>query len=610
MMCDTCGLVQLRDLVPGSEMYEHMYGYRSGISATMRAHLREYHDEIMLLAAIEDGDAVLDIGSNDATFLKMYPSCLKRHGCDPTGSQFASEYTDLLLTPTYFTKEAVAPLGLKYKVVSSISMFYDLPDPVQFAHDVYDVLHEDGLWTFEQSYLKTMLERNSFDTICHEHVEYYGVRQLKHILDLAGFKIVRISLNDCNGGSTRIFAAKKESRWTEDVRMVQRLLDGEAHLADPKTYGAFMDRCDREIAKLEAHLATGKKTYVYGASTKGNCLLQYAGIGPDRVKYAVERNPAKVGCKTSTGIEIISEETMRASPPDYLLVLPWHFKAEIVERESAFLKAGGKLIFPLPTFEIVGDSPALSVRYGCGGRLGDTLHQLSVVNEIYLKTGQKGIVYLSNTLGDSFDRNIESTFADIKGVVCAQPYIESFQLHQGEEFDINLSKWRTHEHSYDKSWHQAFQGAFGIPWNTTPWISVVPNLQYKDTIFISCGDNRRNWVLRYAELKDRIPNLVFLATSQEMYEMFVHRNGVEMPYLVCPTFSDLANVLMACKGFIGNLSMPLALADAMWKPRLAIMYSYDYDCRVAMLTDSRYIINTEDLDAFGWQTPAHPHLKH
>lgn len=358
MMCKTCGLVQLRDLVAVSEMYEHMYGYRSGISATMRAHLREYNDEIMLLAALEDGDAVLDIGSNDATLLKMYPDTLQRHGCDPTGSQFASEYEGLFLTPTYFTKEAVAPFGLTYKVVSSISMFYDLPDPVQFARDIYSVLHEDGLWTFEQSYIKTMLERNSFDTICHEHVEYYGIRQIKHILDLAGFKIVRVSLNDCNGGSSRIFAAKKESRWTEDIRMVQKLLDEEEHLADPKTYSTFMAGCDAQIAKLKDHLATGATTYIYGASTKGNCLLQYAGIGPELVKYAVERNPAKVGCVTSTGIEIISEETMRAAPPAYLLVLPWHFKTEIVARESEFLKAGGRLIFPLPAFEMVRDSPA------------------------------------------------------------------------------------------------------------------------------------------------------------------------------------------------------------------------------------------------------------
>ena len=361
MMCKTCGLVQLRDLVAGSDMYEHMYGYRSGISATMRAHLRGYNDEIMSLADIQEGDAVLDIGSNDATLLHMYPSNLVRVGCDPTGTQFAEYYgKDILLKPTYFTKEAILPLGYKYKVVSSISMFYDLPDPVQFARDVYTVLDDKGIWTFEQSYIKTMLERNSFDTICHEHIEYYGIRQIQHILEKSGFKIIRISLNDCNGGSMRVFAAKRDSNLKEDAHTLKNLLEQEFHLSDPDTYSSFMKRCDVEIAKLKDHLATGKTTYVYGASTKGNCLLQYGNIGPNEIKYAVERNPEKVGRTTSTGIEIISEETMRASPPEYLLVLPWHFKTEIIARESDFLKAGGKLIFPLPTFEIVGDSPSNS----------------------------------------------------------------------------------------------------------------------------------------------------------------------------------------------------------------------------------------------------------
>ena len=356
MMCSSCGLVQLRDLVSGSDMYEHMYGYRSGISGTMRAHLRDYNVEITTLVALGNGDAVLDIGSNDATFLKMYPAHLTRVGCDPTGTQFVDYYDDIKLVPTYFTKDAVMPLGHIYKVVSSISMFYDLPDPIQFASDIHNVLHPAGIRTFEQSYIKTMIERNSFDTICHEHVEYYGIRQIKNILDRAGFKIVRISLNDCNGGSTRVFAAKKDSNWKEDISCVKSFLKQEEFLADPLTYRTFMERCDVEIAKLRAHLKTGKSTYIYGASTKGNCLLQYAKIGPSDIKYAVERNLEKVGRTTSTGIEIISEETMRASPPEYLLVLPWHFKREIIEREAAFLKAGGKLIFPLPTFEIIGDS--------------------------------------------------------------------------------------------------------------------------------------------------------------------------------------------------------------------------------------------------------------
>jgi hypothetical protein len=333
-------------------MYEHMYGYRSGISGTMRAHLQAYNDEIRSLIELEDGDCVLDIGSNDATFLKMYPYTLIRVGCDPTGNQFSKFYAGIQLVPTYFTKEAVEPLGLKYKVVSSICMFYDLPDPLQFAKDIYSVLQNDGIWTFEQSYIKTMLERNSFDTICHEHLEYYGVRQIQHILELAGFICIRVSLNDSNGGSTRFYAAKKGSKWPIS-RDIAGLIAEESFLSDPETYVSFMNRCDNEIAKLRNHLNSGKTTYIYGASTKGNCLLQYAKVGPDLVKYAVERNLDKVGCTTSTGIEIISEDTMRANPPEYLLVLPWHFRDEIIARESAFRKSGGKLIFPLPKFEIV-----------------------------------------------------------------------------------------------------------------------------------------------------------------------------------------------------------------------------------------------------------------
>ena len=353
VMCNTCGLVQLRDIVAGSEMYEHMYGYRSGISGTMRTHLKAYNDEITSLVTMNPGDAVLDIGSNDGTLLHMYPDHLTRVGCDPTGRQFAEYYGDLTLVPTYFSEGAIAHLGLEFSVVSSISMFYDLPDPVQFARDVNAVLKPEGVWTFEQSYIKTMLEKNSFDTICHEHVEYYGIRQIKHILDQSGFKIIRVSLNSCNGGSSRLFAAKKGSSWSEDVSTVERLIGEESYLANPATYSDFMKRCDHEMAKLRAHLDSGKTTYIYGASTKGNCLLQYAKIGTSDIKYAVERNPEKIGRVTSTGIEIIGEETMRTNPPEYLLVLPWHFKDEIIVRESDFLKAGGKLIFPLPTFQII-----------------------------------------------------------------------------------------------------------------------------------------------------------------------------------------------------------------------------------------------------------------
>ena len=350
VLCRGCGLVQLRDLVSGSEMYEHMYGYRSGLNEMMRSHLAEYNAELQTMVTLQPGDAVLDIGSNDATFLSNYLPTLRRIGCDPTGRQFEEHYTNMEIVPTYFTQSSVP--DVKYKAVSSISMFYDLPNPIQFARDVYNVLADDGVWTLEQSYLGTMIEQNSIDTICHEHVEYYGLCQIKRIMDAANLKIRKVSKNTCNGGSFRIYVAKRESSYIEAD--LSSWMSEEAYLLDPQTYRDFIARCDVQVAKLTEFLST-HLTYVYGASTKGNCLLQYANITPSLVPYAVERNPLKFGKMTSTGIPIVSEEFMRLSPPEAMLVLPWHFKDAIVKREAEFLRQGGKLVFPFPVFEVVGE---------------------------------------------------------------------------------------------------------------------------------------------------------------------------------------------------------------------------------------------------------------
>jgi hypothetical protein len=274
-----------------------------------------------------------------------------------------------------------------------------------------------------------------------------------------------------------------------------------------------------------------------------------------------------------------------------------------------FLDSTPKVYTKIPISSLTTRSEIKSICYGSGGRLGDTLHQLSIVNETYLKTGRKGIVYLSDTLGDPFDRGVESTFNDIHDIIKDQPYIQSLHIHNGESIDINLSQWRGPQFSYTQSWKQTFQETFNIPWNDHPWISTIPNLQYKDTTFLSVGNNRYNHVLSYHEMYKKIDNLVFLATNQEMYDTFVSKTGLRIPYLICPTFSDLASVIMGCKGIIGSLSMPLALADSMWKPRLGIMFGTDLDNCVAMLTDKRHIMYTEHLVAFGWQTPMHPNIE-
>ena len=228
-LCKTCGLLQLRTTTNSSEMYEHEYGYRSGINESMRNHLLEYKNEILEHVKLEEGDSILDIGSNDSTMLSYYDQIYDRIGIDPTGKQFSEYYkvNSIKLLPTYFTKDSVvASVGedCKFKVISSISMFYDLPEPVQFAKDVYDLLHTDGIWTCEQSYMPSMIETNSIDTICHEHLEYYSLHQIKEIADRANLKIFNVKFNKCNGGSFRVYMAKRESLvYTECTNLIDSI---------------------------------------------------------------------------------------------------------------------------------------------------------------------------------------------------------------------------------------------------------------------------------------------------------------------------------------------------------------------------------------------------
>lgn len=378
-MCKNCGLLQLRETTNCEELYEYEYGYRSGISNTMRTHLKLYKEEICDIANLKEGDTIVDIGSNDSTMLQYYGNKYRRIGVDPTGNQFKEFYGEVELLPTYFTQSNFVNnfRDVKCKIVSSISMFYDLPDPVQFAKDIYSILEDDGIWTCEQSYLLTMLRTNSIDTICHEHLEYYALHQVKEIADRSGFKIIDVKFNDCNGGSFRVYFAKCQSKLhKENVDVINKILKEENDYGimklDGQVYVDFMKNCNKQVNYLTNFIedvnSNGKKVYVYGASTKGNCLLQYAELGEAQMKYAVERNPKKVGKMTCTGIEIISEETMREDPPDYLLVLPWHFRNEILERERQFLDAGGQFIFPFPNFEIVGSKPKLLIT-GCDGMI-------------------------------------------------------------------------------------------------------------------------------------------------------------------------------------------------------------------------------------------------
>jgi GDP-D-mannose dehydratase len=423
-VCNNCRLLQLYQTTISSELYEYEYGYRSGISNTMREHLKKYQEEIISIVNLNDMDVIVDIGSNDSTMLQYYSKNLRRIGVDPTGEQFKNYYNDIELLPTYFTYENFTNRygEIKCKMVSSISMFYDLPNPVKFAKDIYNILHEDGIWTCEQSYLLSMLKTNSIDTICHEHLEYYSLHQIKEIADRTNFKIIDIKFNNCNGGSFRVYFSKKDSLlYKENTELIHNILQEEIEygIQNDDIFINFILKCDIEIKKLIDFVniikKNEKKIYVYGASTKGNCLLQYANLTENDIKYAVERNPKKLGKMTSTGIEIIMEETMRKNPPDFLLVLPWHFKDEIINREKEFLDNGGQLVFPFPNFEIISSKPKVLIT-GCDGMIAQYVIERFSNFKLY-GIGKTENLYRNNITKFYFDMKIYDKLENVLSII-------------------------------------------------------------------------------------------------------------------------------------------------------------------------------------------------
>jgi C-methyltransferase-like protein/putative zinc binding protein/methyltransferase family protein len=361
--CPDSGLLQLAHSYDASEMYGENYGYRSGLNQSMVRHLTQKIHLLERVADVKAGDVILDIGSNDATSLKAYRTPgLTRIGIDPTGGKFKEFYTDdIQLVPDFFSAAAFRSRSPKRAhIVTSIAMFYDLADPIAFTRQVAEVLEPDGIWHLEQSYMPSMLRLCSYDTICHEHLEYYSLSTVQHIMDAAELRVIDVQMNAVNGGSFAVTAAHRASTRRSNTVMVDWLLEQEDRMGlhTPRPYRDFEERVFRHrrdlIRLLQALRSDGKRILGYGASTKGNVVLQFCGIGPDTVEAIAEVNPDKFGTFTpGTHIPIVPEAEARAMQPDYFLVLPWHFKEGILQREQEFLAAGGKMIFPFPEIELV-----------------------------------------------------------------------------------------------------------------------------------------------------------------------------------------------------------------------------------------------------------------
>ncbi|WP_221350496.1 class I SAM-dependent methyltransferase [Streptomyces beigongshangae] len=359
-----CGLLQLRHTADFSLMYGDHYAYRSGIRPFMIEHLRSKVDMLTGMVDIGSNDLVLDIGSNDATLLRCYPADGPQLvGVDPSAGKFRDRYpAGAELIADFFSAKAFTDRfgSRKAKAVTSIAMFYDLPRPLEFMQDVSDILADDGVWLMEQSYMPAMLEATAYDVVCHEHLEYYGLRQIEWMAERTGLTVISAELTEVYGGSLNVVLAKNPARHRVDLAGVERIRARESALAldTMAPFQAFTERVHRYREQLVELLAdsrkAGRRTLGYGASTKGNVILQFCGLGPDELECIGEPSEEKWGCFTpGTGIPIVSEKEAKSRKPDQLLVLPWIYRDGFLEREREYMARGGRLVFPLPALEIV-----------------------------------------------------------------------------------------------------------------------------------------------------------------------------------------------------------------------------------------------------------------
>jgi SAM-dependent methyltransferase len=360
-----CGLVQMRHTVPPKVLYQS-YWYQSGINQTMRDNLAGIAHLAEESVHLQAGDLVLDIGCNDGTLLASYRTKgIRRLGIDPSNVALSAQAAGLEVVNDFFSAAALrsALRDTKPKVITSIAMFYDLENPNAFVQDICGVLHEEGVWVLELSYLPTMLQMNSFDTICHEHLEYYSLAPLERLLAEHQLEVLDITLNNINGGSFRIAVGRagKVKPSLEARQRVQqlRLKEFDMALDTDAPFAVFRNNIKKVRKDLLAFLKKAKQqrklVHGYGASTKGNTTLQYCGVTPDLLPAVADRNERKWGSSTiGTNIPIISEADSRKQKPDYYLVLPWHFIDEFKQREKDFLGRGGKFLMPMPEVHLVG----------------------------------------------------------------------------------------------------------------------------------------------------------------------------------------------------------------------------------------------------------------
>ncbi len=353
LYCKNCSLIQLSHIAPQEIMYRRFYWYKSGITRTMRDGLKGIFEDSLKFVKLFKKDLVLDIGANDGTLLKNYRKKCLTLGCEPAKNlQKELKKNCHYRIENFWNLEQFHKISLRFdlpkpKIITAIGMFYDLEDPNSFIRDAALSLHDDGIFIAQLMCLKSMVVKNDIGNICHEHIEFYSLKSLKYLFERNGLEIFKIEENDINGGSFRIYCRKYSNGSIklpyENVNKMMKTFVKRVKM-NKKIMTNFINKKNKE----------GKKIYLYGASTKGNTLLQYYGITSKLVPFAAERSPDKWKKYTiGTGIKIISEKKARILNPDFFLVTPWAFVEEFKKREVKWRKMGGKFIVPFPKMKIV-----------------------------------------------------------------------------------------------------------------------------------------------------------------------------------------------------------------------------------------------------------------
>ncbi len=367
LRCPECHFVQLRETAPLSEMYTENYGFKSGVNNTIKADLKDIVNQAQTYLVeptrIDYGDSlqersVLDIGSNDGTLLSNYPSYFYKVGFDPIGKLCAEakQHAQLIIND-FFSLRAAKQLK-QFDVITAISMFYDVENPGELIEAMKLLLKKDGVLIIQQNYILATLVNNAYDNVCHEHIGYHSLLSMEYLLNKHGLEVVDVSTSMVNGGVLRTVIQHKGVSKPKLSVAHQRFIEQDYGLHTPFPYQGFAKRVEEGAKQLKRVIAdineSGKKCYIYGASTRGGTIWQYVGLDVSDLPFAVDRNPDKVGKKiASIGVPIISEKQAREDMPEYMLVSIWFFKDEVVEREQSYIKRGGTLIFPLPELESI-----------------------------------------------------------------------------------------------------------------------------------------------------------------------------------------------------------------------------------------------------------------